>query len=223
MSTYEIYDLIINSLPFLLMGASVTVILSIISLLIGGVLAIFFALSRYLRIPILKQVGDVYVSVFRGTPLLVQLFVIYYGLPQLNISLGPFVSGILALSLNSGAYLAESFRAALESVPKGQFEGGYSLGLTRFQLMFEVVLPQSIRTALPTIGNTIIILVKDTSLVSVITVTELLQASTLIIARTFQPLPIYLTAAVIYWIINYAFGLVQKRLENASSKFVSGN
>lgn len=214
-------DLIINSLPALLIGAAVTIALTLISLLIGSVIAVFFSLGRYLKLPVISQFGDFYVSVFRGTPLLVQLFVIYYGLPQLDISLGPFVSAVIALSLNSGAYLAESFRAALESVPNGQFEGGYSLGLTRYQLMFEVILPQSFRTALPTIGNTVIMLVKDTSLVSVITVTELLQASTLIIARTFEPLPLYLAAAVIYWVINYAFGLVQKRLEQASSQFVA--
>lgn len=221
MSNQELFSLALQSLPFLLKGAWLTLVLSVVSLFFGTIVAIIFAIARHLKIPVLGRIGDAYVSVFRGTPLLVQLYVIYYGLPQLGLSLGPIVSGALGLTLNTGAYLAESFRGALESVSHGQFEAGYSVGLTRYQLMRYVILPQSLRTALPTIGNTFISLVKDTSLVSVITVTELLQASTLIIARTFQPLPLYLEAAVIYWIINFLFGRLQKRLEASSSKFVT--
>lgn len=221
MSTHDIFSLVIQSIPFLLKGAEITVLLSIVSLFVGAAIAIVFALGRFLKIPVLRQVGDCYVSVFRGTPLLVQLYVIYYGLPQLGLSLGPIVSGALGLSLNTGAYLAESLRSALESVPKGQFEAGYSFGYNRFQIMRHIILPQSFRTALPTIGNTFINLVKDTSLVSVITVVELLQASTLIIARTFQPLPLYIEAAIIYWVINWLFGLIQHRLETMSSRFVA--
>jgi cystine transport system permease protein len=221
MTNNNTINLLINSLPFLLKGAEVTVILSVVSLALAMCISIVIALGRHLRVPVLKQVGDIYVSIFRGTPLLVQLFVIYYGLPQLGLAMGPIASGIIGLTLNTGAYLAESFRSALESVPYGQYECGYSVGLTRIQLMRYVVLPQSIRTALPTIGNTFINLVKDTSLVSVITVAELLRASTLIIARTFQPLPIYLLAALIYWIINFLFGIIQMRLEKTSSRFVN--
>ncbi len=221
MPSHDITSLVVRSLPFLLKGAWITVILSVVSLFVGAAIAIVFALGRFLKIPVLRQIGDAYVSVFRGTPLLVQLYVIYYGLPQLGISFGPILSGALGLSLNTGAYLAESLRSALESVPKGQFEAGYSFGYNRYQIMRYIILPQSFRTALPTIGNTFINLVKDTSLVSVITVVELLQASTLIIARTFQPLPLYVEAAIIYWLINYAFGIIQRKLESLSSRFVT--
>lgn len=220
MSLDQIQSLLSGSLPYLLDGAKITVFLSIVSLFFGIILGITFALARHLKIPILGRIGDAYVSIFRGTPLLVQLYVIYYGLPQIGVAFGPLFSGALGLSLNTGAYLAESFRAALEAVPSGQYEGGYSIGLTRAQLMRYVILPQSIRTALPTIGNTFINLVKDTSLVSAITVTELLQSTTLVIARTFQPLPLYIEAAIIYWLINFVFSYIQSYFERLSSRHV---
>jgi cystine transport system permease protein len=127
--------------------------------------------------------------------------------------LDPVTSGIIALSLNVGAYLSESFRAAIQSVDKGQMEAAASLGMTYGQAMRRIIIPQSIRTAIPTIGNTYIGLLKDTSLVSVITVTELLQMTSLLIAKTFEPLTLYLTAGAIYWALSALFTALQARVE----------
>lgn len=183
-------------------------------------LGFFSALARISKIKILRAIASVYISIFRGTPLLVQIFVIYYGLPQIDIAMSPISSSILALSLNAGSYLSESFRAAILAVDKGQMEAAVSMGMTYGQAMRRVILPQSIRIAIPTLSNTYIILIKDTSLVSVITVTELLQMSTLIIAKTFEPLTIYLVAAAIYWIVITFFTVVLDRLEKRTSRHV---
>ncbi|QSO51213.1 amino acid ABC transporter permease [Alicyclobacillus curvatus] len=212
---------VISSLPYLLQGALVTVILAVVSMAIGLVLGVFSALVRISHMKGLSQISSFYVSVIRGTPLLVQVYVVYYGLPQVGIALNPLTSGILALSINVGAYLSESFRGAIQSVDKGQTEAAVSIGLTYGQTMRRIILPQCIRTAIPTIGNTYIGLLKDTSLVSVITVTELLQASSLIIAKTYQPLLYYIVAGVIYWILAFLFGLLQQALEKRVSRHVS--
>ena len=213
-------QLTISSLPFLLQATEITVVLAVASIAVGLVIGLLTAVTRIARVPILAPLATGYVSLFRGTPLLVQIYVIYYGLPSIGITLGPIVSGIVALSLNSGAYLAESFRGAVESVPKGQYEAGYTIGLNYVQIMRRIVIPQSIRTAIPTIGNTFIGLLKDTSLVSVITVTELLRSTSLVIARTFEPLPLYIEAALIYWVLSNLFSLLQGRVERLASRHV---
>ncbi|MEC5423828.1 amino acid ABC transporter permease [Virgibacillus sp. C22-A2] len=212
------YSIIIEALPPLLNATLITIMLAVISIVIALALGFFTALARISKIKPLKIIGGIYVSMFRGTPLLVQIFVIYYGLPQINIELDPIPSGILALSLNAGAYLSESFRASILAVDKGQMEAAVSMGMTYGEAMRRIILPQSIRIAIPTLSNTYIILIKDTSLVSVITVTELLQMSTLIIARTFEPLTIYLLAAVLYWIVITFFTILLDRLEKRTSR-----
>jgi len=211
-------SLLAESLPPLLTATLMTIVLAVVSMLIALVLGFFTALARISKIKVLKAIASVYVSIFRGTPLLVQIFVIYYGLPQIDIQLEPIPSGILALSLNAGAYLSESFRAALLSVDRGQHEAAVSLGMTYGQMMRRIIIPQSIRIAIPTMSNTYIILIKDTSLVSVITVTELLQMSSLIIAKTFEPLTIYLIAAAIYWVVITFFTVLLDRMEKRTSK-----
>jgi len=211
-------SLLVESLPPLLTATLMTIVLAVVSMLIALVLGFFTALARISKIKVLKAIASIYVSIFRGTPLLVQIFVIYYGLPQIDIRLDPIPSGILALSLNAGAYLSESFRAAILSVDRGQHEAAVSLGMTYGQLMRRIIIPQSIRIAIPTMSNTYIILIKDTSLVSVITVTELLQMSSLIIAKTFEPLTIYLIAAAIYWVVITFFTVLLDRLEKRTSK-----
>lgn len=213
-------SLLAESLPPLLTATLMTIVLAVVSMLIALVLGFFTALARISKIKVLKAIASIYVSIFRGTPLLVQIFVIYYGLPQIGIQLEPIPSGILALSLNAGAYLSESFRAALISVDRGQHEAAVSLGMTYGQMMRRIIIPQSIRIAIPTMSNTYIILIKDTSLVSVITVTELLQMSSLIIAKTFEPLTIYLIAAAIYWVVITFFTVLLDRLEKRTSKHV---
>jgi len=168
---------------------------------------------RLTRSRVVSALARGYVSAIRGTPLLVQIYLIYYGLPNVGITLEPVPAGILALSLNVGAYLSESLRGALEGVERGQWDAARSLGMSWGQTLRFIVLPQAFRVALPSIGNSAIGLVKDTSLVSVITVTELLRATQEAIAESFQPLPLYIAAAVIYWVLSSVLGLLQGRLE----------
>ncbi|MGN7408410.1 MULTISPECIES: amino acid ABC transporter permease [unclassified Sporosarcina] len=210
--------IIIDSLPSLLKATIMTLFLSCISVLIALVIGFSTAIIRILKIKVVYQIASIYISVIRGTPLLVQIFVIYYGLPQIGISLDPISSGIMALSLNAGAYLSESFRASILAVDRGQMEAAISMGMTYGQAMRRIIIPQSLRIAIPTLSNSFIVLVKDTSLVSVITVTELLQMSSLIIAKTFEPLTIYLTAAAIYWILITFFTTLLDKFEKRSSK-----
>jgi len=212
--------LMIQSLPWLAQAAVTTLWLTVSSIAIGLLLGLAAALVRVARVRGLDALARAYISVIRGTPLLVQIYIVYYGLPQLGIRLSPIPSGILALSLNSGAYLSESFRAALESVDRGQMDAALSLGMSYWQAMRRIIIPQSFRTALPTIGNTFIGLLKDTSLVSVITVTELLRAATLVIAATWQPFTLYIEAAAIYWVMSTAFSALQQQVERVASRHV---
>lgn len=212
--------IIIDSLPSLLKATLMTILLAAISIIIALVLGFFAAIVRILKVRILNGIATSYVSIIRGTPLLVQIFVIYYGLPQIGISLDPISSGVVALSLNAGAYLSESFRAAILAVDNGQMEASLSMGMTYSQALRRIILPQSLRIAIPTLSNTFIVLIKDTSLVSVITVTELLQMSSLIIAKTFEPLTIYLLAAAIYWILITFFTTILDKLEVRTSKYL---
>ncbi|MDR6998505.1 amino acid ABC transporter permease [Neobacillus niacini] len=215
------FSIIIESLPALLNATLMTIFLAVVSILIALVLGFFTALARISSLKPLVKLAAFYVSIFRGTPLLVQVFVIYYGLPQIGIEMEPIPSGILALSLNAGAYLSESFRASILSIDKGQMEASVSLGMTYGQALRRIILPQSLRIAIPTMSNTFIILIKDTSLISVITVTELLQMSSLLIAKTFEPLTIYLLAAVLYWIIIAFFSNLLDKLEKRTSQHIT--
>jgi cystine transport system permease protein len=149
----------------------------------------------------------------RGTPLLVQIFVIYYGLPSVGIEFTPVTAGVLALSLNAGAYLSESLRGAIDSISQGQWRASFSLGLGYWQTLLHIVLPQALRVAVPSMSNTLISLIKDTSLVSVITMTELMLSTKEVIATTFRPLPLYIAAAAIYWCMSLAFEGLQRRAE----------
>ncbi|MFZ3577224.1 amino acid ABC transporter permease [Virgibacillus sp. DJP39] len=214
------FSIIFESLPPLLNATLVTIMLAVVSVVFALILGFFSALARISKIKLLKAIASVYISIFRGTPLLVQIFVIYYGLPQIDIVMDPISWSILALSLNAGSYLSESFRAAILAVDKGQMEAAVSMGMTYGQAMRRIILPQSIRIAIPTLSNTYITLIKDTSLVSVITVTELLQMSTLIIAKTFEPLTIYLIAAAIYWVVITFFTVLLDRMEKRTSRHV---
>lgn len=213
-------ELALESLPALLRASLVTIGLAVASMAAGLVIGLLSALIRIANIPVLSHLMRGYVSIIRGTPLLVQIYLVYYGPPQFGLHLEPIPSAIIALSLNVGAYLSESFRGAIESVPRGQMEAALTLGMTYWTAMRRIIVPQSLRTALPTVGNTYIGLLKDTSLVSVITVTELLRQSNVIIARTWQPLTIYLAAAVLYWVMSTTFSFFQERLERRVSRHV---
>ncbi len=200
--------------PFLLQGAMYTVLFAAVSMVLGLILGFSVAVVRVTKVPVVSQIAAVYVSAFRGTPLLVQIFVLYYGLPSVGIEFTPVTAGILALTLNVAAYLSESMRGAILGIDKGQWEAGLSVGLTWGQTLWNIITPQALRLAVPSPSNSLISLIKDTSLISVITVTELMLATKEVIAETFQPLPLYLAAAGIYWLLSALFERVQKALEN---------
>lgn len=200
--------------PFLLQGAMYTVLFAAVSMVLGLILGFSVAVVRVTKVPVVSQIAAVYVSAFRGTPLLVQIFVLYYGLPSVGIEFTPVTAGILALTLNVAAYLSESMRGAILGIDKGQWEAGLSVGLTWGQTLWNIITPQALRLAVPSLSNSLISLIKDTSLISVITVTELMLATKEVIAETFQPLPLYLAAAGIYWLLSALFKRVQKALEN---------
>jgi cystine transport system permease protein len=209
----SVFDLLLQSVPVLLAGALLTIKFAVLSMLFGLAAATLVTLMGISVYPALQRVARSYVSVMRGTPLLVQIFVVYYGLPSLGLSLGPTTAGVLALSANVAAYLSESMRGAILGIDRGQWLAAYSLGLSRLDTLRYVVAPQALRLAIPSLGNSLISLVKDTSLVSVITVTELLRSAQEVIAATFQPLPLYLGVAAVYWVLCTALELFQRWLE----------
>jgi cystine transport system permease protein len=213
-------NLLIESLPFLLKGAGYTVELAVGGMVFGLILGFILALMRRSTIGPLKGVARFYVSFIRGTPLLVQLFVIYYGFPQFGLRLDPIPSALIGLSLNVGGYTAEIWRAAIASVDRGQIEAADSLGMTPFQTMIRTVLPQATRLALPPLGNTFISLVKDTALAATIQVPELFRQAQLITARTYQVFTLYLAAAALYWVLSGILGWLQLRLETRVSLHV---
>ncbi|HFI0507377.1 TPA: amino acid ABC transporter permease [Streptococcus suis] len=197
--TDRVWQLLIDSFTQILVpGLLVTIPLTILSFVFGLIIAIGTALVQIAQIPILKQVARFYIWVVRGTPLLVQLYVIFFGLPSLGIVLDAFPSAVLVFSVNTGAYAAETIRASIESVPKGQLEAGYSVGMSFAQTMRRIILPQAFRVAFPPLSNTLIGLVKDTSLAANITVLEMFMATQQIAARTYEPFALYCEVALIY-------------------------
>lgn len=206
----SIPSLLVDSLPVLAQGAVLTVKFAVLSMVFGLVLAVVLALMGIARNRLLNAIARVYVSLMRGTPLLVQIFVIYYGLPSMGISLDPTPAGVIALSANVAAYMSESMRGAILGIESGQWLASYSLGLSWGQTLRYVIGPQALRIAVPSLSNSLISLIKDTSLVSVITVTELLRSAQEIIASTYQPLPLYLAAAAVYWVLCQVLEWVQR-------------
>jgi cystine transport system permease protein len=213
MAFHELLDLLRESAPLMLRGAGYTLLLAVAAMLGGLALGLPTALMRVAPWAPLRWPAALYVSVFRGTPLLVQLFVVYYGLPSIGIEFTPLTAGVLTLSLNAGAYLSESLRGAINAVAEGQWRAAYSLGLGWGRTLRHVVLPQALRVAVPSMSNTLISLIKDTSLVSVITMTELMLVTKELISVTFRPLPLYLAAAIIYWVLSLFFEGLQRRAE----------
>jgi cystine transport system permease protein len=192
-------SLLVQSLPVLAQGAVLTVKFAVLSMIFG-----------LLAASVLAVMG---ISHNRALNWIARIFVIYYGLPSLGISLDPTPAGVIALSANVAAYLSESMRGAILGIPSGQWLAAYSLGLSRRQTLRYVIAPQALRIAVPSLSNSLISLIKDTSLVSVITVTELLRSAQEVIASTYQPLPLYLAAAAIYWVLCQALEWVQRWYE----------
>jgi cystine transport system permease protein len=213
MEYQELLDLLSASAPAMLRGAGLTLLLAVSAMVGGLALGLPTALMRVAPWAPLRWPAALYVSAFRGTPLLVQLFVVYYGLPSIGIEFTPVMAGVLTLSLNAGAYLSESLRGAILAVAQGQWRAAYSLGLGWAPTLRHVVLPQALRVAVPSMSNTLISLIKDTSLVSVITMTELMLVTKELISVTFRPLPLYVAAAIIYWMLSLFFEGLQRRAE----------
>ncbi|EOM77583.1 glutamine transport system permease protein [Rhodococcus rhodnii LMG 5362] len=210
----SIPGLIKDTYPQLLQGLWLTIVLSVIGIVIALVIGAVFGLFRVSRSAILRGIGSVYVAIFRGTPLLVQAFFIYFGVPAaLNFQMSAFTAGIITLSLNAGAYMTEIVRGGILSVDKGQMEAARSLGIGYLKSMRKVVMPQAVRTMIPSYINQFVITLKDTSILSVIGLAELTQTGRIIIARNFQSFNMWLIIAVMYFIIIMALTWVSNRLE----------
>lgn len=213
-------------LPMLKGGIIYSIPLAIIAFVLGLLIALTVALVRIvprksLWHKVLYMIARIYVSAIRGTPMLVQLFIIFYGLPSVGIKLDPFPTAIIAFSLNVGAYASETVRAAILSIPKGQWEAGTSVGLSYAQTFRYVILPQAFRVSIPPLSNTFISLVKETSLASLVLVTELFKEAQIVAARTYEFMLVYIEAAIIYWVICLLLGLAQERLERRFDRHIA--
>ena len=210
----ELWELLADSFGrILLPGLTMTIPLTAISFSLAMVIAIAVALVQFAHIRVLRQIARFYVWVVRGTPLLVQLFVVFYGLPNVGILIDPFPAAVLVFSLNEGAYCSETVRAALESVPPGQMEAGQCVGMSYLQVMRRIILPQALRIAFPSLSNSLIAMVKDTSLAANITVTEMFMVTQRIVARTYEPLALYIEVGLIYLLFCTVLTKVQRLVE----------
>lgn len=210
-----------NLWPMLVATVTKTIPLTALSFVFGLVIALVVALARLSSIGPVAAVARVYISLIRGTPLLVQLFIVFYALPQIGVVIDPFPAAVLAFSLNVGGYAAEVIRAAILSIPKGQWEASETIGMGYTTTLQRVILPQAARVAVPPLSNTLISLVKDTSLASTILVTELLRVAQLAAAPTFDFFALYGVAAVYYWVICLVLSFAQSRLESRLERYVA--
>lgn len=196
-------DLMINSLPLLIVGAGITIQITAISVGLGLIIGMFVGIARICNVKVLRALAAVYIDFLRGTPLLVQIFLIYFALPMVvGQRVDPFIAAITACGINSGAYIAEIFRAGIQAIDEGQMEAGRSLGMTWVQTMRYIIVPQAFKNIVPPLGNEFIALLKDSSLVSVIGFEELTRRGQLIIARTYGSLEIWITVALIYLVMT---------------------
>lgn len=218
----EGWELFVNSLLPMILGAlKYTIPLTLISFSIGLIVALLTAIMRLSKSFIVRAPAVIYVSAIRGTPMLVQLFIIFYGLPSLNLTIDPFPSAIIAFSLNVGAYASEIIRASILSISKGQWEAGYTIGMTQNTVLKRIILPQATRVSVPPLSNTFISLVKDTSLASLILVTELFRRAQEIAAVTYDFMLIYIEAAILYWVICFLLSLVQQIIEKRLERYTA--
>ncbi|RKM60437.1 amino acid ABC transporter permease [Butyrivibrio sp. CB08] len=207
-------ELLVSSFPKILeYGLKVTLPLAAIAFMLSTVIAVLVAMVQYANTPVLRQICRVYIWIIRGTPLLVQLMVAFYGLPLLGIRANPFVMAVVVFSINEGAYSAETMRAAMEAVPAGQLEAGYCVGMNYMQIMWHIILPQAFRTAFPSLFNALISMVKDTSLASSITVVEMFTRTKQIAGQSYNYLPLYIEVALVYLIFCTVLTFIQKKGE----------
>lgn len=209
----ELEFVFVSGPVIVLQGAGITILVSALSIVFATILAILGALGRLSANPIPNAVASFYVSLFRGTPLLLQIYFIFYALPQLDIVLPAIPAGVLALSLNYGAYMTEIFRAGIQAVPDGQREAAEALGIPERLVMRRIVLPQAVRIVIPAIGNEFIAMIKDSSLVSIITVHETLFMAQRIGRSAFETVAALLIAGAVYWTLTIIFSFFQQRLE----------
>ena len=213
------WSVLVDAFPTLLSAAlRVTIPLTALSFALALVVSVIVALIQYAKVPVLKQICRFYIWIVRGTPLLVQLYLVFYGLPNAGILIDAFPAAVLVLGFNEAAYMAESMRGALESVSRGQMEAGYCVGMNYLQIMAHVVLPQAFRTAFPALSNSLISMLKGSSMASVITIVELTQAAKVRNGVKFETLGLYVEAALIYLafctILTWVQRLGEKKLRS---------
>lgn len=210
----DFIELFKESFPSLLAGLSMTLRITVIALVIATFIGLIFGLINVSKIKWLKIIAKIYIDIVRGTPLIVQAFFIYFGLPNvLNFKINAVVAGIIAISINAGAYMAEIFRAGILAVDEGQMEAARSLGMPYGIAMRKVVLPQAFRNMIPALVNQFIISLKDTSILSVIGITELTQSGEIIIAQNFQAFQMWIIVALFYLVIIEILSIVSKKVE----------
>ncbi|MDF2046820.1 MULTISPECIES: amino acid ABC transporter permease [Microbacterium] len=218
----DVWSLMLDSFwPMVLAGLRGTIPLSLASFAIGLVIALLMALLRLSRNVVLSGFARFYISIIRGTPLLVQLFVIFYGLPAVGVTIDPFPAAVIAFSLNVGGYAAEVIRAAILSVPRGQWEAAHTVGLSPRKTLTRIILPQAARVSVPPLSNTFISLVKDSSLASLILVSELFRQAQNIAAFSYEFMAVYLEAALIYWLFCLVLSFGQNALEKRLDRHVA--
>ena len=207
-------DLMINSLPLLIVGAGITIQITAISVGLGLIIGMFVGIARICNVKVLRALATVYIDFLRGTPLLVQILLIYFALPMVvGQRVDPFIAAITACGINSGAYIAEIFRAGIQAIDEGQMEAGRSLGMSWVQTMRYIIVPQAFKNVIPPLGNEFIALLKDSSLVSVIGFEELTRRGQLIIARTYGSLEIWITVALIYLVMTLTISRLVSYME----------
>ena len=207
----RLWDILISSFPRLLgYGLKVTLPLTALSFALALLISVIVAMIQYAKVPVLRQVCRFYIWIVRGTPLLVQLFLVFYGLPQLGVVWAAFPTAVVVFGFNEGAYMAESVRGALESVSRGQMEAGYCVGMNYFQIMWHVVLPQAFRTAFPALSNSLISMMKGTSLAATITVMEMFRQAQVINGRVYESLALYSETALIYLMFSTVLTYLQR-------------
>ena len=220
--TERIWNILIEGFgKVLLASVQVTIPLTVLGFSLAMLIAIFMALVQYAKVPVLRQISRFYIWIFRGTPLMVQLFLAYFGLPKIGIVLEAFPCAVIVFALNEGAYCAETMRSALEAVPEGQVEAGYCAGMNYLQIMWHIVIPQAMRTAFPPLSNSLISMLKDTSLAASITVADMFYAGQKIVGRTYEPLWIYSEVALIYLAYSTILTIIQRVMEKRLSAYNS--
>lgn len=211
------FDLIWTLLPRYLHATQLTVGLTLEALFFGLVGGLVMALMKMSKSKLMSGIASVYISIIRGTPLLLQIIFVYYSLPAVGITLGPFEAGVFALSINEIAYMAETFRSGIQAIDKGQTEAAKTLGYSKFTTMLLIILPQAVKIIIPTIGNMSVSMIKDTSLVSTISIAELLRSAQTSYATTFKPVETYLLAGLIYYALSCLMSFVFKKTEKRMS------